>query len=89
MSTLSTTKRLKIALGGFVSFTGFIILILVVLAGTGAADLSVVFHNEFLMAAILALGFIDIFCGILLAFTNTRLKLSFASQKKKPDNDVE
>ena len=89
MSTLSTTNRLKIALGGFVSFTGFIILILVVLTGTGAADLSAVFQNEFLLTAILALGFLDIFCGILLAFTNTRLKLLFTSQKKKPDNDIE
>ena len=89
MSTLSTTKRLKIALGGFVSFTGFIILILVVLAGTGAADLSAIFQNEFLMTAILSLGFLDIFCGILLFFTDTRLKFLFASQKKKPDNDVE
>ncbi len=88
MSTLSTNQRLKIALGGFVSFTGFVILVIVILTVTGAADLKIVFQSGVMVGAVAVLGFLDVFCGGLLFFREKRLKDLFASQKNETDNDV-
>ena len=88
LSAMSTNKRLKTALGGFVSFTGFIILVIVILTATGAADMKSVFQNGVMIGATAVLGFLDIFCGILLVFREKKLKDLFASQKKKTDNNV-
>ncbi len=89
LSTLSTNKRLKTALGGFVSFTGFIILVIVILTSTGAADMKNIFQSGVMIGAVAFLGFLDVFCGILLVFREKRLKDLFASQKKKTDKDIE
>jgi hypothetical protein len=88
LSALSTNKRLKTTLGGFVSFTGFIILVIVILTATGAADMKSVFQNGITVGAVGVLGFLDVFCGILLVFREKKLKNLFASQKKKTDNNV-
>jgi hypothetical protein len=88
LSALSTSKRLKIALGGFVSFTGFILLVAVILTATKAANLRSVFQSEVMVGAVAFLGFLDILCGLLLVFEEKRIRL-FASQKKKPDDNVD
>jgi len=63
---ISTNKRLKTALGGFVAFTGFIVLIIVIISATDTADIKSVFQNNFLIGAAAFLGFLDILCGLLL-----------------------
>ncbi len=88
LSALSTNQRLKTALGGFVSFTGFIILVIVILTASGAADMKSVFQNGVMVGAVAFLGFLDVFCGVLLVFKEKRLQNLFASQKKKTDDDV-
>jgi hypothetical protein len=89
LSTLSTNKRLKTALGGFVSFTGFIILVIVILTSIGAADMKSVFQSGVMIGAVAFLGFLDIFCGVLLFVKEEKkLKELFAPQKKKTDKDV-
>lgn len=88
MSTLSTSQRLKIALGGFVSFTGFIILVAVILTATGAADMQSVFQNEVMVGGVAFMGFLDVLCGLLLVFREKRIKWLSTSQKKKPDDYV-
>ena len=89
MSALSTSKRLKIALGGFVSFAGFIILIIVFLSATRAANVQAVFQSEVLIGTVALLGFLDLICGFLLVFTEKSKRLLFAPQKKKADNYVD
>jgi hypothetical protein len=58
-------QRLKIALGGFVSFVGFILLIFAFLTTTKAANLESVIQNE-LIAVAMVVGILDILCGFLL-----------------------
>jgi hypothetical protein len=58
-------QRLKIALGGFVSFVGFILLIFVFLTTTKAANLESVMQNE-LIAVAVVVGVLDILCGFIL-----------------------
>ena len=88
LSALSTSQRLKTALGGFISFTGAIILVIVILTAIGAADMKSLVQSGVMVGAVAVLGFLDVFCGILLVFREKKLKELFASQKKKPDNDV-
>jgi hypothetical protein len=79
---------LKTALGGFVSFTGFIILVIVFLTSTGAADMKSVFQSGVWVGAVAVLGLLDVFCGVLLFFRERRLRDLFASKKKKTDYNV-
>jgi hypothetical protein len=88
LSTLSTNQRLKIALGGFISFTGLIILVAVVLSATGATDLQSALQTNVLIGAVALLGVLDVLCGLLLFFREKRLKDLFAPHEKKPDDDV-
>ena len=88
LSALSTSKRLKIALGGVVSFTGFIILVIVILSAAGAADVQSILQNDVMVGAVAFLGFLDVLCGLLLVFREKRIKWLFTSHKKKPDDDV-
>jgi hypothetical protein len=88
LSGLSTNQRLKIALGGFVSFTGLVVLAAVILTATGAANMNTVFQSGVTIGAVALLGFLDVLCGVLLVFREKRIKGLFASQKKKPNNNV-
>ena len=88
LPTFSTSQRLKIALGGFVSFTGFTILVAVILTATGAADMQSVFQNEVMVGGVAFMGFLDVLCGLLLVFREKRIKWLSTSQKKKPDDYV-
>ena len=66
MPIFSMSQRLKIALGGFISFTGVIILICIVLALTNTANLSVVLQGVNLVFLITIVGVLDIVCGLIL-----------------------
>jgi len=59
-------QRLKIALGGFVSFVGFMLLIFAFLTTTRTANLESVVQNEFIVAVAAIVGILDIICGFLL-----------------------
>jgi uncharacterized membrane protein len=59
-------QRLKIALGGFVSFIGFMLLIFAVLTTTRTANLESIMQNGFIVAVAIIVGILDIICGFLL-----------------------
>lgn len=88
MPTFSSAQRLRIALGGFVSFIGFLILIAVFLTATGAANIESVFQNEFLVTALGLVGIMDVFCGFILFFIDKQNFSLFAFHKKKTNDDV-
>jgi len=89
MPTFSKAQRLKIALGGFVSFTGFMMLLLAMLTATETGNPSSVFQNELVIAAVVAVGILDVVCGFLLYLKDREISFSFTSHKKKPHNDVD
>ena len=60
------TQRLKIALGGFVFFTGVLLLILAFLTTTKTANLETIIPSELLIAAAAVVGILDVVCGFLL-----------------------
>jgi uncharacterized membrane protein len=59
-------QRLKIALGGFVSFVGFMILLFALLTTTKTVNLESVVKNELIVAVAVIVGILDIICGFLL-----------------------
>ncbi len=70
MSLFDLRKRLKIALGGFLSFIGLVILSLVFMVITGKLDIENALQSELhqiLVSVILVIGSLDILAGILLA----------------------
>jgi uncharacterized membrane protein len=66
MPSFSLKQRLKIAIGGFVSFVGLIILVVTVLTMTNAVNLESVAQNDLIVAVAVVIGIVDIFCGFLL-----------------------
>jgi hypothetical protein len=87
MPVFSVAQRLKIALGGFASFTGFVILVCAILSATGAANLELVFQNGFAVSIAVAVAALDVGCGVLLILRNKEILFSFAShQEKTSDN---
>jgi hypothetical protein len=89
MPAFSTAQRLKIALGGFVSFAGFIITVCAILSATGAANLQLVFQNGLAAVIVTAVAALDVACGLLLVFRNKEIVLSFASHQEKTDNNTD
>jgi len=79
---------LKTALGGFVSFTGFVILVTMILTATGAVDIGSVFQNEVIVGIVTFIGFLDVFCGLILVLREKSPDWLFAPHKKKPSDDV-
>ena len=80
---------MKIALGGFVSFTGLVILACVVLALTGDTNLAAIFQNSIAIAIVSAVGTLDIVCGLLLVFRNKEIVLSLTSHQEKTHNHAD
>jgi uncharacterized membrane protein YqgA involved in biofilm formation len=66
MAILSLSQRFKIALGGFVSFIGCMILILAFLSVTKAASLEGILQNELIISFLAIVGILDVSCGFLL-----------------------
>ena len=89
LSTLSTSDRLKIAMGGFVTFTGLIVLIIVFLTAAGTVDISSVYQNQVMVAVAVILGVVDVLCGIILVFRKEKLRWLIPTKKKKADDNVE
>lgn len=89
MPFFSTAQRLKIALGGFASFTGFITIACAVLSATGAANLQLVFQNGLAVVLVAAVAALDVACGLLLVLRNKGIFLSFASHQEKTDNNTD
>lgn len=89
MPTFSNTQRLRIALGGFVSFTGLVVLACVILTLTGAANLTSVFQNELSVAIVLTVGALDVACGLIIVQRNKEIALSIASHQKKTNNNAD
>jgi hypothetical protein len=89
MPIFSTVQRLKIALGGFTSFTGFIIVASVILSATGAANLELVFQNGLAVGIAATVAALDIGCGLLLVLKNKEIVISFNSQQEKTHNNAD
>jgi hypothetical protein len=89
MPVFSTAQRLKIALGGFVSFIGVVILVSVVLDATGAVNLALVFESGLARAVASAVAALDVACGAILLLKNKEVGLSFASHQKKTNNNTD
>ncbi|MDH5771493.1 MAG: hypothetical protein OEZ25_09440 [Candidatus Bathyarchaeota archaeon] len=66
MPYFTRKQRLKIALGGFVSFVGFIILALAVLVITETIDTESILQPGLLVDLIMVVGVLDVLVGILL-----------------------
>jgi hypothetical protein len=62
------TQRLKIAIGGFLFFTGVLLLILAFLTTTKTANLEAIIPNELIIAAAAVVGILDVVCGFLLFY---------------------
>ncbi len=88
MPVFSDTQRLKIALGGFVSFTGLLILVSAILNATGTANLGLVFQSGLAIAIASIVALLDVACGLLLVLEGKKINL-FASHQKKPNNNAD
>ncbi|MDI6847364.1 MAG: hypothetical protein QMD23_04460 [Candidatus Bathyarchaeia archaeon] len=66
MPYFTPKQRLKIALGGFMSFIGFIILALAVLVVTNKIDTENVLQHGLLIDIMAIIGVLDVLVGILL-----------------------
>ena len=89
MSRLSTPQRLKIALGGFVSFIGVAVLSLAVLTLTDSADLPAVMQGNVALAAISVVAALDIGTGLLLILKNIEIILSLTANQQKPSDQAD
>lgn len=59
-------QRLKITLGGFISFIGFIVLALIILVTTKIIEIENFVQPELLIYFMVVIGVLDIIAGILL-----------------------
>jgi hypothetical protein len=66
MPYFTRKQRLKIALGGFTSFIGFIILALTILVVTKTIDAENIFKPSLLIGVMVSIGVLDVLTGILL-----------------------
>ncbi|MCW4003020.1 MAG: hypothetical protein NWE95_03790 [Candidatus Bathyarchaeota archaeon] len=86
MPTFSTAQRLKIALGGFLAFTGFVILLTAVLAIVGNVNVGQVFQDGMIFWIVAFLSCLDIACGFYLLRGKKSL---FATQQKKTNDNID
>lgn len=66
MAIFSLSQRFKIALGGFISFIGCMILILAFLSVTRTASFEGILQNELIISLLAVVGVLDVSCGFLL-----------------------
>lgn len=88
MPIFSLSHRIKIALGGFASFIGAIVLVCAILIVTGSVDTLIFLQNPSALFLALTVATLDIACGLLLVFADRKIVFSFASKKKKTHNDT-
>jgi hypothetical protein len=66
MPSLTRKQRLKIAFGGFLSFIGFGILILMSLIITRTINVESAFQQDLMVNVLAVIGILDILAGVLL-----------------------
>lgn len=66
MSYFTGKQRLKIALGGLVSFIGFILLALTILVVTKTIDAESILQPSLLVDVMVVVGVLDVLTGIVL-----------------------
>ena len=66
MPNFADKQRFKIALGGFLSFLGFVILIFTYLVVTNTIDVENVLQSGLLVNVMVVIGGLDILAGIIL-----------------------
>lgn len=66
MPHFSHQERLKIALGGFISFIGLMIIIFAFLTITKTIDLTLILQNHWMITVVALVGALDIVAGVLL-----------------------
>jgi hypothetical protein len=89
MPTFSIGQRLKIALGGFITFIGMVVLVCAILTLTGAANLTLVFQGALSVFVAAIVGALDVACGLLLVLRNREIVLSLASHQEKTSNNTD
>ena len=88
MSVFSINQRLKIALGGFLTFTGFVILVIAIILATDAADLSYIFGGANGVIALSIVAILEIVGGTILFLGSKKITISFAGDEKKTDKNT-
>jgi len=66
MPNFTPKQRLRIALGGFISFIGFIILVLAALVITETIDIENILQHNLLAGVMAIIGILDLLAGVLL-----------------------
>jgi len=66
MPYFTRKQRFKIALGGFMSFIGFAILVLTILVITKTVDVENILQPSLLVDVLVVIGVLDVLAGILL-----------------------
>ena len=66
MPDFTPKQRFRIALGGFISFIGFIILIMAALLITETIDIENILQHNLLAGVMAVIGILDILAGVLL-----------------------
>jgi len=89
MPKFSITQRLKIAIGGFLSFIGLLVLITAILTFTRTVQFESVFQNELFVPIVITVGLLDIACGLLLVLKGKRFFSSFTSHEKKTSDNTD
>lgn len=66
MPYFTNKQRLKIALGGFIAFVGFVILVLIILVTTKTVDVESILQPSLSLSLMVVIGVLDVIAGILL-----------------------
>jgi len=66
MPDFTPKQRFRIALGGFISFIGFIILIMAALVITETIDIENILQHNLLAGIMAIIGILDLLAGVLL-----------------------
>jgi hypothetical protein len=89
LPTYTFSQRLKIALGGFISFTGMMVFACAILTLTGAVNLAIVFQGTIFVFIAAVVAGLNLVCGLLLLLGNKEIVLSFASDQNKTNNNAD
>ena len=66
MPNFTPRQRFRIALGGFISFIGFIVLVMAALVITETIDIENILQHNLLAGVMAIIGILDLLAGVLL-----------------------
>jgi len=66
MPNFTPKQRFRIALGGFISFIGFIVLVMAALVITETIDIENILQHNLLAGVMAIIGILDLLAGVLL-----------------------